>query len=132
MYLLYTYSSVSSFIYILIIYWTRALRSVVSGRLATEFRLAGDVPGGMADYRLALVIGFFHRFFADVECSLGKETNFAKETSGKEVEGTNCDEREEDAEIEECPPVFVVGFVLFCFVVGVCYGCGSQNLIKFS
>jgi hypothetical protein len=88
------------------LHWTRALRSEVSGRLATEFRLAGDVPGGMADYRLALVIGFFHRFFADVECSLGKETNFAKETSGKEVEGTNCDERQEDAENEECPPAF--------------------------
>ncbi|KAL3069241.1 hypothetical protein niasHT_034471 [Heterodera trifolii] len=51
--------------------WDEAFLNDVNGILADEFRLADDVPGGMAKYRQALVLGFFMKFYLFVREQLG-------------------------------------------------------------
>lgn len=60
--------------------WNAELLELAIGRVAAEFRLPANVPGGMSRFRQALTLAFLSKFFNEVNERLsGNDVDFLDE-----------------------------------------------------
>lgn len=58
--------------------WNNELLEEISTRLINEFLLPPDVMGGQPQYRIALTLGFFHKFYIYVNQQLNHQAKYFK------------------------------------------------------